>query len=260
MTMYTAKLSIKQTAVIDYDTYQDIALDILYTLIGMFISNGQIADSHNQPNFIEQDDICVLVNIFNYDSLDEKYHNLYIRNTLSKLKSDDFRIEILGKELHSPAIATPDKTDALILTSRCYSNQSPVKSLEFNPIPIHYLPKTYHDHEEYHNLICWQRDFQACDSLQMRCAVGEKWALNQMGDVNSELSQQGLEICQILMQKLGKPVYYDLYQYYIPDDEENRKCPKCGGEWRLKEPLHQQYDFKCDRCYLLSNLGLSEID
>lgn len=258
--MHTAKLSIKQTAMIDYDTYQETALDILYSLVSYFIKNGQVADDYNHPNFIEQDYICTLVNIFNHDSLDDKYYNIYIKDKLSKLKPDDFRIETLGKELESPDITTPDETDEFILTTRCYSQQSPVKSLEFNPIPIHYLPKTYHDCEEYHNLICWQRDFQACDSLQMRCTVGEKWALNQMGDINSELSQQGLEICQILMKKLAKPVYYDLYQYYILDDEEHRKCPKCGGEWRLEEPLHQQYDFKCDKCYLLSNLGLSEED
>ncbi|WLF83377.1 DUF2310 family Zn-ribbon-containing protein [Moraxella sp. ZY210820] len=258
--MYTAKLSIKQTAMINYHTHQETALDILYSLIGYFINNGQMTDSHNHPHFIEQDYICIIVNIFNHDSLDQQYHNIYIKNTLSKLKSDDFRIDILGKELESPDIATPDETEALILTTRCYSQQSPVKSFEFNPIPIHYLPKTYHDHEEYHNLICWQRDFQACDSLQIRCTVGETWALNQMGDIHSELSQQGLEICKILMEKLRKPVYYDLYQYYILDDEAHRKCPKCGGEWRLIEPLHEQYDFKCDKCYLLSNLGLSEKD
>lgn len=258
--MYTAKLSIKQTAIIDYEHYQDTALDILYTLIGMFVKNGQIADSHNHAHFVEQDYISAIVNIFNDDSLDEQYYNIYIKNTLSKLKADDFRIEILGKELESRDIATPDETDAFILTTCCYSQQSPVKSFEFNPVPIHYLPKTHDDNEEYHNLICWQRDFQACDSLQMRCAVGEQWALNQMSDINSELSQYGLEICQILMEKLGKPVYYDLYQYYILDDEQQRKCPKCGGEWRLEEPLHQQYDFKCDKCYLLSNLGVSEED
>lgn len=258
--MYTAKLSIKQSAFIDYHDYQETALDILYGLIGLFVKNGQVADSHNHPHFIEQDYICVLVNIFNYDSLDEQYHNRYIKDTLTKLNKGDFCIEILGKELDSPDIATPDETDAFILSTRCYSTQSPIKSMAFYPVPLHYLPKTYHDNEEYHNLICWQRDYQACDAMQMRCCVGEKWALAQMGDLNSELTKQGLKICQILREKLGKPVYYDLYQYYCPPDEENRKCPNCGGKWRLETPLHEQYHFKCDNCYLLSNLGFSDDD
>lgn len=257
--MYTAKLSIKETALIAYGhDEQENALSILYRLIGLFYKNGQVVVNHYYPHFIDNGYICILVNIFNHDSLDEKYYNIYIKDKLSKLKPNDFSIEILGKELDCLDITTPDEIHALILTTRCYSNESPIKSLEFEAIPLHYLPKTHDDNEEYDNLIRWQQDYQSCDSMQMNCRVGEKWALQQMSDINSELSQYGLEICQILMQKLGKPVYYDLYQYYIPENEEHRKCPKCGGEWRLEQTLHEQYDFKCDKCYLLSNLGLSE--
>lgn len=257
--MYTAKLSLKLSAKIDYGSYQDNADDILYGLIGAFVQNGQIADCHAHPNFVENEYLCVIVNLFNNDSLGEKYYNRYIKKILSKLNADDLKIEILGKEFESLDIAKPNETDALILTTYCYTNQSPIRSFEFDPIPIHYLPKTHQDNESYYNLICWQKDFQACDSLQMRCVVGEQWALAQMDDVNSELSKQGLEICQILKEKLGKPVYYDLYQYYILPDEQNRKCPKCGGEWLLTTRLHDRYDFKCDRCYLLSNFGVSEM-
>lgn len=259
--MYTAKLSLKLSTKIDYDSHQDNADDILYGLIGAFVQNGQIADCHTHPNFIDNDCLCVIVNLFNKDSLDKEYHNIYIKKTLSKLNPDDLKIKILSKEFASnQTIATPDTTNAFILTTHCYTNQSSIRSFEFDPIPIHYLPKTHHDNESYYNLICWQKDFQACDSLQMRCVVGEQWALTQMGDVNSELSKQGLEICQILKEKLNKPVYYNLYQYYYLPDEENRKCPKCGGEWLLEEPLHDRYDFKCDKCYLLSNFGVSEMD
>lgn len=258
--MYTAKLSLKLCAKIDYDNHQDNADDILYGLIVAFVQNGQIADCRTHPNFIENDCLCVIVNIFNHDSLDERHHNISIKKTLSKLNPNDLKIEILGEEFESLDIAKPNETNALILTTHCYTNESPIRSFEFQPIPIHYLPKTNQDNESYYNLICWQKDFQDCDSLQMRCVVGEQWALTQMSDVNSELSKQGLEICQILKEKLGKPVYYDLYQYYILSDEKNRKCPKCGGEWLLKEPLHDRYDFKCDKCYLLSNFGVSEME
>ena len=33
-----------------------------------------------------------------------------------------------------------------------------------------------------------------------------------------------------------------------------RLCPMCGGSWRLEEPWHI-FDFKCDRCQLLSNIA-----
>lgn len=153
--MYTTKLSIKKSARIDYGDYQDSALDILYRLIGLFINNGQIADCHNLPHFITNDNICVIVNSFNDDNLDKKYHNIYINDVLNKLNDDDFSFEILGKELESHAITTPDKTNAFILTTSCYSTFSPVKSIDFDVIPLHYLPKTYHDNEEYFDIICW---------------------------------------------------------------------------------------------------------
>lgn len=210
---------------------------------------------------MENDYICAIGNAFDDNGLNERYYNQYIQEVLKRLNPDDFYIQIIGKELDSSPIAHPDEAAAFILSTRSYEIDSPLKSLElFKPVPLYHLPKTSNNKQEYDDIIAWQRDYQACDDLQMQCRVGEYWALDQMGDIHSELSKQGLEICQILKEKLGKPVYYDLYQYYILPDEQNRKCPKCGGEWLLEEPLHNEYDFKCDTCCLLSNFGYREMD
>jgi predicted nucleic acid-binding Zn ribbon protein len=37
--------------------------------------------------------------------------------------------------------------------------------------------------------------------------------------------------------------------------EQRRRCPLCGGAWRLEKPLHRLFDFKCDMCRLVSNLA-----
>jgi predicted nucleic acid-binding Zn ribbon protein len=42
--------------------------------------------------------------------------------------------------------------------------------------------------------------------------------------------------------------------------ENERVCPKCGNKkWKLDEPLFNCFDFKCDRCRLLSNVAFSMI-
>jgi len=37
--------------------------------------------------------------------------------------------------------------------------------------------------------------------------------------------------------------------------EMRRKCPGCRGPWLLKKPLHGKFDFRCDKCHLLSNIA-----
>uniref|UniRef100_A0A486XK01 Zn-ribbon-containing, possibly nucleic-acid-binding protein n=1 Tax=Rheinheimera sp. BAL341 TaxID=1708203 RepID=A0A486XK01_9GAMM len=53
------------------------------------------------------------------------------------------------------------------------------------------------------------------------------------------------------------PVYYALYSGSSKDcrNENNKLCPGCGAKWRLSAPLHELFDFKCDKCRLLSNIA-----
>ncbi|HIP76018.1 MAG TPA: hypothetical protein EYH12_02510, partial [Psychromonas hadalis] len=51
--------------------------------------------------------------------------------------------------------------------------------------------------------------------------------------------------------------YYYLYRVAGTslESEQQRKCPSCGGEWRLEKPLFDIFDFKCDQCQLVSNIS-----
>jgi predicted nucleic acid-binding Zn ribbon protein len=41
----------------------------------------------------------------------------------------------------------------------------------------------------------------------MNCEVGERWALNQMQKIDSQLSQQGIKICTKIEKLTGVPTY-----------------------------------------------------
>ena len=57
----------------------------------------------------------------------------------------------------------------------------------------------------------------------------------------------------------GLPVYYYLHRYRTRPRATDalQPCPACGGPWKLAEPLHERFDFRCDACRLLANLPAS---
>ena len=146
------------------------------------------------------------------------------------------------------------KNKSYVLFTTYLTLESPIRCGEcFGTIPLYRIP--YVSGEEHYDIIGWQSNYQSCDMLQMNCSVGEKFGLNQMGKLDSALTKEGLEICRTIKEKTKINTYYYLYRYTErkPNSKENRKCPSCNKTWRLKERLHL-FDYKCDRCLLLSNL------
>lgn len=85
----------------------------------------------------------------------------------------------------------------------------------------------------------------------------ERYAQKQLGDINSEFNKPALELIKIISEKSGKECYYFLEKLRDAKNLKNeldRKCPICSSEWLLEEPLLDYYDFKCDKCKLLSRI------
>lgn len=92
----------------------------------------------------------------------------------------------------------------------------------------------------------WESTYQACDTLYMDSGIGEVYGLRQMRDPRSKLSLQGMDICRSLSDRLGKPVYYFLF-----NPKGWKACPVCGSEWREGAPM-TRFDFLCDNCSVVS--------
>ena len=120
------------------------------------------------------------------------------------------------------------------------------------------LFRSKYDDHGYMPILSWETNYISCDSLQMNCEVGERWALNQMQNVKSALTKQGLRICQKIESITDTPTYYYLYNYRkYKDVALSMVCPNCKSNWRLKDRLHDLYDFKCDDCRLLSTVSFN---
>lgn len=149
---------------------------------------------------------------------------------------------------------------SLILFARFYSLESPLRCGDcFGVVPLYQIPteagRYYEPHDD---LRAWVNNYNACDTLNLGSRLAEKWALRQMGRPRSKLSKEGRRLCRRLEKLMGVPVFYYLHRYYGRSwkKEEARKCPRCKGKWRLKEQWHNEFDFRCDRCRLLSNIAM----
>lgn len=179
------------------------------------------------------------------------------------------RIEMLGEDDDSQDkghraprhICRCDTRSALILFTRFYSVESPLRCGDcFGLVPQYRIPaEPGRGYEPDDSLNLWANTYRACDTVQLGCTVGEKWALRQMGRPKSQLSRQGRKLCRRLEALLGVPVYYYLHRHYGRSwkREEARKCPRCNSNWRLAEEWHGEFDFRCDKCRLLSNIARS---
>lgn len=252
--MYTAKITLHKSDkfIVSDDGLQD-DLDRLLAYLRM---NGQIMGKE-YPMVIGENQVSAFVMLPEVSALDNRFNNKYVTGFLDKVGKENLNVEILGQDISTDFSALAEQKFLILYTT--YVSLVPcIRDGEnFNPIPLYYLPKTYED--EYYDIISWQTNYQACDNLWMNSSVGEKWANKQLVDVDSALSKEGLEICQKLYHATQIPVYYYLHKYYGKSHqaERQRKCPKCGGEWLLDEPLHDLFDFKCDTCHLLSNIAFN---
>ncbi|MBX3324353.1 MAG: DUF2310 family Zn-ribbon-containing protein [Nitrospira sp.] len=57
------------------------------------------------------------------------------------------------------------------------------------------------------------------------------------------------------------PTYYYLFRYHGRLKEKLRRCPLCGGAWRVRSPKgltrFSHFDFRCKPCRLVSNMASS---
>ena len=195
-------------------------------------------------------------------SLNNCFSNVYVCKCYEELKKAHIKITktIIGKDIDSASLCKCAFQNTYILYSNYLTLESPLRCGNcFGVIPLYKIPKTYNN-EDYYDIKSWESDYQCCDTLQMGCSVGEKFATKQMSEYNSVLSKYGIMVCKKIANLTGKNVYYYLYRYVSTSSkhkEVNRKCPSCGGEWFLEKRIHNLFDFKCDTCFLLSNTSWS---
>lgn len=252
--MIGAKLSFRQSLVCDAEQVEE-AVD---SLTACLRNNGQIL-GREQPSVWEGNTLHAHVLLPAADALAKSRHNKYVARGFERLRKagvSKISIKIFDDPSESEEVHS-HKASSYVLFTTYVMLASPLKCGDcFEPLPLYTIPPTY-DQSEYYDVLTWESDYQACDTLQMHCRTGERFALRQMGDPESSLSKQGRDICDRITRSTDTPTYYYLHRYVRRTTltrEEERRCPVCGGDWRLTKRWHL-FDFRCDRCRLVSNVS-----
>jgi predicted nucleic acid-binding Zn ribbon protein len=249
--MLIYKIVVHREQVFDADAQAE-AFDLL---LGSYRLDGHILGGELMTIAREQRFECYAF-IPAHDAFDPKLTGEWVHKRLEGLHSVHLSfpelIEI-GCDPSEGEGCTCSEPPSLILFTTYLRIQSPVRCGGcFHSVPLYRLPRFKSG--EHSEAITWADDYKACDSLFMNSGAGERFGYRQMSMLTSGLSQQGLRICTHYEQGTGKAAYYYLHRYYgrSVKREKERRCPGCGGEWRLATRWHDFFDFRCDKCRLVS--------
>jgi predicted nucleic acid-binding Zn ribbon protein len=233
-------------------------IDEFGLLMSFYRSSGQ-TQGRIESQYVENNKIVCLPFTLEKNSLDKKFNNFYVNRQTKKVEelcNSKLTFKTVGKSYDS--YKTPckcKKSDFYILITNYVTIESPLTCGTCNKsVPLYRLPE-YYDFG-YMPILSWETNYISCDSLQMNCEVGERWALNQMQEITSQLSKQGLGICRKIEELTSVPTYYYLHNYKkFKGEQLTRPCPSCNKKWDLKTQLHNHYDFKCDKCKIVSTIS-----
>ena len=233
--------------------------DVLESLIFLYHHNGQIS-TVEWPSAVSGGTLRVFVSIPERTSL-RRRTNRWVRQCRRRLRGAGLglpRILVLGEEPESSPVCECRSCRSYILHTEAYSCESPVRcGTCFGVIPLYRLPPT-NDYGSYDNTVRWRANYQAYDGLWFRTrGAQEKHAYRQLAHVDSALSREGRAVCRAIEQGTRRRTYYYLFRYSGRSRERElaSTCASCGRAWRLDKPWHEEFDFRCERCRLVSAIA-----
>lgn len=248
----------KAIAHFSYLNFEQDPVNLINQILEQWRYNGQILGrelgvTHHQQS--ERAEFQAHLSLPEQTSLLPENNNDWVKQALDYAEQAGVLFEffeIIGRDYNENDTSTASRpTFQLLYTTHLESATPLYNGDNFSSIPLYKLGD---QPELTEAIIKWQENWQACDQLQMNGGALEAEALAQISECDSWLSQQGRVLAAEVEQCSGIPTFY--YLYRLGRDviqEQQRKCPCCQGNWRLAEPLHHIFHFKCETCRLISN-------
>jgi predicted nucleic acid-binding Zn ribbon protein len=194
------------------------------------------------------------------DSLNEIFNSPQVKQALQGLTKAGLlspKIKNIAEDLNSMCCAEKFQPSWQLLYTTFLDTCSPLRCGEsLAPIPLYRTPEAISNGDR-KAVLKWQEEWINCDELQMNGSAASSVALKEIGEIGSKLFYHGTNLCERIEEITKVPTYYYLYRVAGNSliAEQERKCPGCGGDWKLAAPLFDIFDFKCERCKLLSNIS-----
>ena len=238
---------------------EEPSTDAVQAVLGAWRMNGQVC-GREWPIIDEGNGYSTVALSPERDSLEAGFNSSYATDAVARAEAEGMQLacQSLGEDAESAPACSCYSPSGYALFTTYLSLGSPIRCMDcFQPVALYRMKPMASG--EFYELICWQSDYQSCDSLQMNCRVLDRAATREISNIDSSLTTSGRAHCATLAASSGRPFYYYLYRGHGRSHraELARRCPGCGGEWHLAARLHKLFDFRCDRCHLLSNLGFN---
>ena len=256
--MWVAELRFRIIADTDYQRAEAALRGYLEALI----FQGQIL-GREWPTALAQDEFYCRVVLPQPEALQKHAHSSRGLKAMEQLAAAGLSypaLTILGQDLMSnhtdPCHDNGQPPQSYIWYSRFAQMNSVLYCAEhFAPVPLYHA--NYRQGQDYEDVIRWQLQYQALDEVQMQQDSVLPSAERALQQLHSQLNKTGRGLARECANALQVPVYYALYSGTSKDcqQEANKCCPQCKGAWRLAEPWHGLFDFRCDRCFLVSNIA-----
>jgi predicted nucleic acid-binding Zn ribbon protein len=253
--MHTAELLFRQQR----GAATDEGINAIWGVIAALERNGQVAD--REPSVAAaRGGYRAVVALPEAGSLRPTLFSRQVRREMRALSRHGIRlrdVRVLGGDPESAATCKCRTPRSFILETAALITEPPVRCGACRGVvPVYRLPFTS-EHNDYDDVRYWMRRYRCLDELWLMSGVGEQFAYRELSRCDSDLSWMGRGICRRIEKRTGVPAYYYLYKYYGRSiaAEQKRTCPGCGRKWLLKESWHALYDFRCERCRLVSNIG-----
>jgi predicted nucleic acid-binding Zn ribbon protein len=228
-----------------------------YDFLGLLRHSGQLLGRDMNP-YVHNGVMNAVIVTIAEDAFDVKYQNKYVKSrikSLEKLCGHPLQIKWVGTgEDQENSICTCKKHEHLLL--RYADAYSPIQCGKcYKSIPLYKLKKV--KDFGYEPITSWMSNYMACVILDVNCSVGEKWAMAQQTEFDSELSILGRDTAAQIQAATGIKCYYFLNNFLEQSryKDLNRPCPCCKKPWKLNEEIHKYVLFKCDDCLLMSNVS-----
>ena len=235
--------------------------DLVLNYLAAALHNGQICGEYFYA--WKNGRLNAYVHLAGPEALAAKHHAKWSKERLEKV-TRVFRRKPRCVILEDPApqeSAGWSRAPFLYLFTNALSSEPPVSRGDTGAsVPSYLLPLSYEDRAQ---LYSWQSSYASHDDIWLGSGTLEIPAYRELAAPASELSQHGRDLCRTIERATGIPTFYYLMRYWgRPEGEDTRKCPGCGRRWRTQYLASEDlpfwhFHFRCDRCRLLSHLGVS---
>ncbi len=240
------------------DLSNEALADNAYTYLALLQNTRQIVPERYVVSEAEGS-LTMRVLSFETEAFKDAYHSRYgmaHKQRIERQCGCKMRYCLRGSDPDNPHEKLVEHPASLILR---YGWESPLLCGDtYRPIPLYRLFDPRREEAIYDTLRFWESTYRHLYGLWLASGAYETFAQKELEAIDSDLNKEGLKLRKEVEALTGSATYYHLFndRNSTVDKENARRCPLCGGKWRIEGEGPEAFiAFRCDRCRLVSEFS-----